>query len=130
MGTDETADEKIYWNYVRTLPWSRRAKILERFILNSIPLISKRSPDIDEEDLFRTMFACIKVLVKEMDDGEIASLDHAAVLMTFAPSRSTDAARWLKENAANDACSQWMAEHELISAFNEFTQPGASTATH
>ena len=134
MGTDEAKvaerEATEYMGLLRSLPWSQKAEYLESFILKSIPFIEKKSPDIDAEYLLRTMFACAKELVKEIDDGEIASLDHAAVLMTFAPSRTTDAARWLKENAAKDAWSQWVAKHELISLFNDFTLPGASTASH
>ena len=115
---------------MRAFPWAQRADILEAMMSGSIDSVIAEIPDMTRHELLTYLFLGYRTLVEQIDDGDIESLDHAALLMTFAPSRAPTAARWLYENIADDVGEQWWESHPLLTVFNQIAQYNQSIALH
>ena len=83
-----------------------------------------------QHELLSVLFEGYRTLEELIDDGDITCLDQAELLMTFAPSRAPEAARWLHENVADDVGEQWWESHPLLSVFNQIAQCDQSIAIH
>ena len=81
-------------------------------------------------ELLTCLFEKYRPLVEMIDDGDIACLDHAALLMAFEPSRAFTAARWLDENIANDEVAKWCEAHPLLTVFNQIAHCDQSIVLH
>ena len=114
------------------LPWAEKSVYIEGMIVLHFESIRKSSPDMASDELLSRLFEAYRPLIEVLDeltgDGNITGLDHAAFLMTFAPGRAADAARWLHENVTDDVAEQWWEFHPLLSVFHQLAQSDQSIA--
>ena len=131
MTSDEfEAAEREVTDSLRVLPWEQRTERLEELIIQSALSLMVAIPDTVRGKLLLYLFGRYTGLVKQIDDGDIACLDHAAIVTTFIPSRAPAAAQWIRENNAQYELDDWCAEHQLLAAFNRITRRGQSVALH